>query len=72
VIIHFFSVATFFAVLGGIYFLAVAGDEFYEEQMAGLTEKSVHWKYIRVVQKYYWLFMTLMSKVPDQLELNHR
>jgi hypothetical protein len=72
ILFSFFQLASYISVIAGIYFIIVAGDEFYDEQVAGLSKQSVHWKYIRIFQKHYSLAQALLSKVPDQLELNHR
>jgi hypothetical protein len=50
----------------------MASVDFIDEQIGGLAKESVYWKYINHFRKYHTMFQNLVSKVPDQLELNHR
>lgn len=71
-LIALLSMNTYLVMVGASLLLGLASYEFLGEQTAQLSERSKYTKLVSRVSRVVENVRTLFSKVPDELELQHR
>jgi hypothetical protein len=68
----FLQLTSLVVLFVALILVVAAGTDFCDDQLHNLSAKSVYLPTIQKLYQYYDWIMILLTKVPDQLEMNHR